>query len=271
MFDRPEVNYLRFDSTGELVRFADERIAMSPDVRANALYGDTGRVEEAQKLMEQFAAELATTFTTDEACVAGAFPIVPEALMGEPECMRMPTEQAGELAPLTIFVDLTTSGGIPAQEIMIRGTSTLALVMALSAQRPVSLEVGCAMDGRRAASGLRAGERLSVISTVIDTAPLDVATAAWYLTSADAARRLIYRLQGHRRVHNSSGGWPRLDGVPYGAPSDPKAEARMREILDLPGEALFLPAVSAYQSEDMRRQLTDPVGWIREKLEQFGK
>lgn len=279
-------NRIRFDSLPEFVTWlkANDTGSYRMTAKDKHFFGDTSgpqalhfaacgndaNVPEAQRLLDQFSAELETLAWQDEPTVAGCYPIVAEFLAGEPECMRLPTLVGSEAAPLSVFVDLTCSGGVTPAEIKTRGIAVLAAVMALSAVRPVTLEVGCVMGttAKGAPKALK-GERVSMVSVVLDTAPLDLSTAAWMLSDVAAARRLMYSVS--EILHDFSGNWPTLKGAEHGASGSEAYAARVRTLLDLPGDTLYVPAVSSFEFGNARDIFDNPIKWAERTVQQFGR
>lgn len=283
MLRNDDINRVRFDSLTEMVRWIRANSAESHNMTQTKLkfygrttgeqalhfaqFGNDKNVAEAQRLMDQFSAELALTAYADEPTVAGCYPVVAEFLAGEPECMRLPQEVNADSAPLSVFVELTCSATIEPAAMRTRGVAILAAIMALSAVRPITLEVGCVMGASRRASGLN-GERVSLVSVMLDTAPLDLATAAWMLSDVAAARRLIY---GAAHVlHDFNGQWPEFFGAEYGAVESEAHCARVRELLDLPGDTLYIPAVCNYGNGNATSVFANPLKWCEGIVQQFG-
>jgi hypothetical protein len=278
------INRVRFDSLTELAGFmrqhTDVHYLSLSGTRTKfygnttgeqalhyAVHGNDRNVPAAQQMLDRFAAHLEMTTLSDEPTVAGCYPVVAEFLAGEPECMRLPAATQHEAAPLSIFVDLTCSAGIKPSAMQTRGTATLAAVMALSARRPITLEVGCVMGAYRKAPGLRSGEQVSLVSVVLDTAPLDLSTAAWVMSDVAAARRLVYGASSV--LHDFDGSWPTLDGCDHGAAeSEPYCE-RVRELLALPGDTLYLPAVSSTDYGNHAQVFRDPLKWAEGIVTRF--
>lgn len=163
------------------------------EARRNAASGRVDRVAAAEALLEKVQSEVEAPRAEWVRARAGAFPVVPEALAGHPDSMRRKVAAQSSSAPLRVFVDLVSSGGISHKHLERRGVATLALVMALGAARPVELRVLVGMGGR--------GDRL-LVAVRIPTAPLDLAAACNALTSAGFVRGLGYRYAYH---HGSRG------------------------------------------------------------------
>ena len=131
--------------------------------------------------------------------MTGALPNVPAYIAGTPLTMRRKTRLNAESGPIAVIVDLTTWAGITVEQIKARGAATMALVRILARRRPVELWAGCLLD----ADGRNNPQ---AILTKIDTAPLDLSSAAYILTSAAFPRMLCYSI-GHA-IHDFDGSWP---------------------------------------------------------------
>ncbi len=279
-----ELNTIEFDGLGELGRHVRHLVEINHVHRerkgpnlwfygpktmqqqlACSAFGDLSVVESAQRLLDKIQTEISIPASTWVDDVAGFFPCVPEALSGDPECMRHAEDQQSNTTPLNIFVDLATSAYLTPNLIMSRGCAVLALVMALTAIRPVSLRVGCLMGSSTSASGQKAGDEWCAVSAVIDTQPLDLARAAWALTDAGCARRLFYAVGG---TVGFDGAWPSFRGVPYGEVQSKKYIERSAEIFALDGETLYLPPMCVIDQE-IEMMINRPTQWVNKKIEQF--
>lgn len=206
-----------FDSPAELADFADAHCADTSDYKQSGSWvggdsgpiasrktrlGDLSRVAASDALMtrfERFAFETERKVWRDD--MAGGFPNVPAYLAGHPLAMRRRVNDASAAAPLAIIVDLTTSAGIDAQTIARRGAAILAVTRLLTMRRPVELWAGC-MTG----SGKR-NQNLAAVFCKLDTTPLNLATAAYIMTSAAFPRALCYGI-ADKECGFTAGGWP---------------------------------------------------------------
>lgn len=135
--------------------------------------------------------------------VAGAVPSIPTFLSGNPLNMRRRIKVRDEYAPLAIVFDPTCSAALNVKQIFQRGITVLALVRALAGLRPIELWV---LGGLNGGTG---GYDASFVATRIETAPLDLARAAWMLTSSLSIRGISYSLL---ETHcGATGGWPYRD------------------------------------------------------------
>jgi hypothetical protein len=173
--------------------------------------GDMGRVAPSDKYLEQFeslAPMRAAWRTIDD--VSGALPNIPAYLAGTPLTMRRRARVMSEQAPLTIVVDVASSGGIDAKQLEKRGAAILALVRGLAAVRPVQLWAGVSATP---SSQSKAGAWH--VFARIETAPLDLARAAHFLSCPAVARSLlygiVYKASGNEKEHGLQ--WPYNDST----------------------------------------------------------
>ena len=219
--------------------------------------GDTRLVPEAELLLSQLDSVIETPRLAWERAPAGAFCCVPDVLAGLPTPMRRQVHTNDERAPITILIDTGSSGGISAETLKKRGIVALALVMALSRVRPTTLyqlDVG---------SGPKDGTNETVLTTKINTSPLDLATACYLLTSAGFARGLVYTLE--EKLNGNSGGWPQG----YNYYGGDKAVNPYYEKLKLrlgfdPNKTLIIPA--ARLNDEL---LSNPLKWIDKQIKHF--
>jgi hypothetical protein len=106
----------------------------------------------------------------------------------------------------------------------------------------------------------RQGDAESVIAATINTAPLDIATAAYALTSAGFVRRLCYGLakQHHFGARKVGLNWPIGYGIAEYLP------ALLRRLGGDPARDLIIPG--AHIGDAM---LSDPVAWVNAQIARF--
>lgn len=144
--------------------------------------GDLTGVETSDKLLERFEAlSVPATRKAWQDGVAGALPNVQAFLAGTPLTMRRKVRASDDAAPLCVVVDIGASAGIEASQINNRGAAVLALVRILAMRRPVELWAGAILDADKA-------HNASATFCRIETAPLDLAHAAFILTHPAAIR-----------------------------------------------------------------------------------
>lgn len=239
---------LGYHSTGRDSWFNGESEA---DSLRFAQTGDTRLVPQAEALLTSLDTAIATPQKVWNASPVGPYFDIPEYIAGIPTYCRELSQELDETAPITILTTTTSSAGISAATLQKRGTVILALVMALSRVRPVSLHQLAFMDG--------SDEGETIITSQINTAPLDLATACYVLTSAGFARRLTYGLG--RTLNNFSGGWPRR--YRFGSPAPYLAYLKTKLAPD-PSKCLIIGA--AELGDEM---LATPLAWIQKQISHF--
>jgi hypothetical protein len=182
--------------------------------------------------------------------VVGAVPNIPAYLAGVPQNMRRRTRQPTSTAPLSVFVNLTSSAGIGAADLYKRGAAILALVRLLSNVRAVELWGFVGLGDSRTGN---------YVAVRLDTAPLDLARAAHVLTHTSVARGLGYGIATHR--FNAGGAWPYSD-----VKLSRKHGAEILARVTYPGsDVLLIPPI--FLTDDC---VKNPVKWIRDMLQAYG-
>lgn len=150
--------------------------------------GDVAAVANSDKMLDKLEAMLpdieSNTHQT-RASVAGGVVNVGAMMAGHPAHMRVRRKVMADTGPVGVLVDLAVSGGVSASVIARRGAAALALTRILSRSRPVSLYM---------IGGLRTNEDTALISIKIDTAPLDLARAAFMLQDPAMLRRCFFAI-----------------------------------------------------------------------------
>lgn len=181
--------------------------------------------------------------------VVGAVPNVPAFLAGHPQCMRRRQRTMRDTAPLAIYMDLTSSAGISAEDVQNRGVVLLALTRLLVEHRPVELWVG---------TGLGASRRSATVAWRIDTAPLDLARAAYHVSATAMARGFGYEMV-HAELKMWDGQWP------FGSHElhCRTAEERLKQVFS-GQELMYIPPI--FLGDAMTK---DPVGWVKRVMAQY--
>jgi hypothetical protein len=219
--------------------------------------GDSALVAQSDALISQLEDQIVHTLkwrNVDD--VVGAITNVPAFLAGVPQCMRRRQRTARDDAPVVIFMDLTSSGGISAQDLLKRGTAILAFARMLSDHRTVELWGGVSLgEGRYGDTAWS-----NTVGWKIDTAPLDLARAAFLLASPAIARGIGYALGEETSQKGSWGGsWSFGDHSAHVRTQ----EERLRRALGN-SEVLLVPSI--YLNDPLVR---DPVGWIKRELSRY--
>lgn len=218
--------------------------------------GDFASAAKAQQIMDKLETQGIETpkLRTIQQGVVGFMPIVPNVLAGVPECMftRAQSDIEAETTPVNVYVEVNASSGITTEELFNRGSAVLALVMSLATVRPIELYATGMCDI------FSEGKALGAI-TRIETRPLDLARAAWILTSNGFARKISHsaaKAHGTRQ----EGGIPHCWGM---SPNNTTYAARYREALNLTKEDIFIPGGWLYDNQ----MKTDPIGWVNKMVE----
>lgn len=295
MYHEEERPIIWFDSVADQAEYADAKVTGSvrreaerefswSDVRTDwqgfinlAKVGTEENAEQAMKLLEKFDLSSETTGRHYAPNVCGAYPVVPEYLAGNPENMRSMVYVTDELQPIRVFVGTTSSAGVSAELLETRGIAILALVMSIAKIRPMALYL-CTPIG---ACRTNDGEDYAMTVTKVNTSPLDLASATFALTHPGYSRCLSYKISqamsegyitkpdGTPYRRGSYGSWAHVrgkDGKIYGDYHDrshPVYIARMREILGMEPQDIWVPEVTMEHIEDVTN---DPVDWVRRML-----
>lgn len=215
--------------------------------------GDTKLVDVAESLMTKLETQIETPRRTWTASPVGAYPCVPDYLRNIPTSMRRQVETGDEHAQITILVCTSSSASISSEVFLNRGITILTLVMALSRVRPVSLYLLDISDGNRDTTGE------TVFLTKINTTPLDLATAAYAVTSIGLTRRVMYSIE--QELNGFDGGWPKNFNF-----SNPK-QYYTKLLNQLGFDEKHTLLIEAARSND--QLLTQPLSWIKSQIERF--
>jgi hypothetical protein len=266
-FEGREDHYT-FVEAGELRTLADQHSAKIANFGARGWYGghskqtalraltlgDESLVAASDAMLAKLEDKLPHTKKFQmQRQVTGGLVCVPEYLTGQPECMRLRRRLDRNDAPVTIFMDLTSSAMIDADKLLKRGTAILALARALCEHRTVELWGGVAL-GNGNYSG---GGWSSTFAWRIDTTPLDVARAAFLLSAPAMARGIGYGLAPTLAGKNNwSGNWP------WGA-HDLHVRTQSQRLRAAMGASEMLVVPPIYGTDPL---VADPLGWITREL-----
>lgn len=216
------------------------------------LAGDNKRVAKCQALVDQFSSDcdLSRSYPTWNPDVCGAYPLVPEFLAGLPECMNRRIMVASDRAPVTLWVCVTSSGGIDADKCEARGIAIMALAMALSQTRAVSVRIF---------SGLSGQERNHLVSVELPQ-PFSLAQAAFILSSQAFSRGLTYGFLSN--ASGAGGGWPA--DVDHGKYSE--RCANWKKLLPIGEEDVVFPHIFMWDAD-----IKNPIAYCKGVFEQIMK
>ncbi len=200
---------LNYDSMTDFVDSMDNVNHASPSewngeesvktAKQGTLQGRSEGMDAAEAMIDKIEHENITSYQSQWSDnVAGAFPIVPAAIIGSPFSMRVKNDFASSQAPIRIYASCCTSAGVDAPKLAKRGAAILALVLKLTETRTVELYIVAELEGS-------SKNGLSAIPCVrIDTSPLDIKAATYALTSPAFLRQLCFKAAA---PHGYSGRW----------------------------------------------------------------
>jgi hypothetical protein len=220
-----------------------------------AKYGDTALVSQAEALIEKISVEAQRELPVWTPSVAGAFPMVAEYLMDRPDCMRRRHPTPDERAPIRIYVELTSSGGISAADMQKRGTAILALALLLNTHRACELHAVVGLDARVE------GARASFCVVRLGSSPLDISSACNALTSVGFVRSMGYQMLDQSSESRASGGWA-WNLHPEGAARSLYV-AKLRKALNAEATDMIIPPIHIHD-----KAVTDPVGFVQRALDE---
>lgn len=216
-------------------------------------------VAASDALLEQFSdLDLSTRRWRTLEAVAGGAPNVGAFLAGSPVAMRRRERQLTEAAPMTILVDVMSSCGVPADALIKRAAACLALVRALSANRPTTAYM---VGG----DGIQRTAPATFCAVRMDTT-MDLSRAAFFLGHPAAARGLLYAVQSDRVPGNGQrcerGCWAWGDHKAYVK----HAPALFAQAIGVPVEDCLYLAPPHLQDP----AITQPAQWVKDMLARHG-
>lgn len=210
--------------------------------------GEETYVSQASSLMERIQAQFEATMPSWVAGVAGAYPCVPDALIGLPESMRRRVNTESDNAPISIWIPTTCSAGIDQKTLIARGVAYLAFAMALvSSGRAVELYAVAFGNGNDKA-------KETVITARIPTNPLSLSEACFALCNVSYTRRISYAAK-YALNNGCNGRWPEA----YASNS----AAYCVDVAKRHGITFCAPP--AYLT-DAKEIAADPVKWLNSKM-----
>jgi hypothetical protein len=204
-----------------------------------AYKGDLQWVDEAERLVETVTSQICLDSPAWMPSCGGAYPVVPEFLLGLPECMRRRVQEPSERTPVRVWVCTSSSGGVDSKDLQARGVTILALILSLQKIRQVELWTYTSLEGDHRGD--------SVIKVRHETSSMCLSEVCWALCSQGYARNLTY---GFADKHcGFMGGW--AEGF-----RDP------RKMLGVPETDVVIKPSHL----DDGRIISDPVGWLKDVI-----
>lgn len=212
--------------------------------------GSEEYVKKAESMLEKMELALPETQRAEFfPSVSGAYPCVPDAILGMPEPMRAKTIVYTDAAPIRIGMIVTVSADVSEHAILQRGIAMLAVLFHLqNSGRAVELWsisiLNCPNDANNE----------SVVATKVCNGVLSLAEASMVLCETSLARRIPFTVQFG--LHNSCGGWPGKFDYQDGGKTYAAALAKRM------GFQMILPALTAHEQREVT---SNPAKWMLAK------
>lgn len=187
--------------------------------------------------------------------VCGAYPIVPEFLMGLPQNMRqrMPVEDMR--APVKICVEVTVSAGCERNTIVERGAAVAALAMRMSEERPTELHLLYAM--KDTAQDAQYGELMTLVR--MSSSPLSLSHCVAVMADPSFCRMVQFAHMFGQTKSNGKTSIPWIGGV-----QTKERDKLIRSAFNLtPHDVIVEGGHLTYQNEIVR----DSIKWVHDQLE----
>jgi hypothetical protein len=166
--------------------------------------GDLSLVPRAKAKILKVSSQLEVEYPTWTASPHGSYPVVPEAIIGLPTPMRQLTRQLSDVSGIKLYFSTSPSGSLSSAQIFEVGMEMLSLAMGLERIRPIELwwweECGAQWNSDQTS---KRGNNF-LVAIKISTQPLDIARAAYMLTSAGFVRNLLFSFEHRLRYRWSS-------------------------------------------------------------------
>lgn len=219
--------------------------------------GDIRMVSMAQRLLDKLKSQIDLEWPEWQSSIAGAYPMVPDYLVGLPENMRTRSTSLSDRAPIRIVYSTCSSCGFSGDVLIKRGVTVLALVMKLANIRPVEVYT-------LHTSHAKNEDQLYVLLTKLNTTPLDLASTCFALASATFSRAITY-------AYGTS--FADFVGLTvYGSEHSPKKwnvdwlQNELGPHLGFTKSDLIIPAIRV--DDDL---LKSPITWVQSKIDLYSK
>ena len=182
--------------------------------------------------------------------VVGSFPNVPALIAGVPCAMRQRQRTTRNIAPLTLYLELTGSAGVAGDMFVQRGAAVLALARLLANTRPVEVWTTTTYGGKN---------RLQMIACQIETGPMNVSVAAAMLCD-ESVRHVGHTLNVKELGQYDGSGWA------YNSHELERKYAGeiLAGILNPGSTLVYVPA--SFLDDNLK----NPAQWVRDMLAKYG-
>lgn len=219
--------------------------------------GDNRLVPTAESVIEKLRTTLPDIQPSWTPDIAGDHVVVPEFISGIPEHMRRKIPNETTSSPIKIVFDTMSSAAIHANDLKNRGTTVLALLMRMIAERPVEFWI---------ANAYSTSPEVGIMIRV-PTAPLNLAMAAYLITCVAFTRNFMYTSMTSGLRWNGS--WPNYaftNQRGHGEfANDTSVIEATRKFFGLAPHDIIVPVAIHSSYTDMWQ---NPVKWINERLQE---
>ena len=227
-------------------------LGVSADVaKERALTGDVTITNQAAALIERIEPDIGdVALPCWVPSIGGSRVVVPEYLTGAPRHMRRRVRGETTGRCVDVFVDLSSSCGIDALDLVSRGCAIIALLETLQRINvSVNLSVGF---GCRSGTE-RDGEIWGIIP--IESRPLDVSSASFVIAHPAFCRNLLYRVLEKQNGCDLT--WSKFG-------RGEKSYRLQAEYIGLKESDVFVPAADLYD----KLIIDNPTKWVEERVRQ---
>lgn len=268
---------IKWESVEAFTREVSQHLTAPPSYRENlswfgnkslkqaldlSIHGDDSTVEKAQELIDKLAIpSIETSRDVWSPTIAGAYPMVPEYLAGEPQCMRRRMSEQSDVAPVNVYLNICASASWSADQLLKRGTTVLAFALALQSVRPVEIH----LVGHFGESPKTNNESL-YFDILLDSKPLNMSQAAYVLSDCSYIRHLWWEMVWYKKGTRQGSDfiyWGK-NFVSAELSNYPTFEKLVRKNLQMNAQDLYIPM--AYTSD---RLISEPVAWVNEQLAKY--
>lgn len=267
MFDVLNTSPVLSDTTREMQYSASFFSGMAwSDLAERVQQGDKATADKARGLLAKINAEMPQQVQRVRKSRPFGRAVVGAYLSSDPMPCRARVKVKTDTAPLTIAVNLVSSGMTDAGDLEKRGVAIAALVQRVSMSRPVKLLVCGAVHAQGCAPVAWVCE--------FPTRPLDAYRLAWVMANQGFARGMGFAAsRDAKRIHAAAGGkssnptgasirW--LGDQTYSNDQGPGTYGA-----DLAafygGDVYYIPAAGCFGS-DYNEMLREPVAWINKTV-----
>lgn len=228
------------------------------DTYRKSIEGDESYIAKVEAMLEKVSAKVnveTSAYRIDNAIV-GFAPDVPSAIIGVPECMITMEPTQSDMAPVTVWCNVTTSAGVSADNAAQKGAAVAALVLKLQALRPVALNVVIGLDAHNARGS-------NFVIVPITSRPFSMAQLSFILCNPGWARHTYWTVCSGR--YGYSHGW---DAIFKRHNRDAWAKALADETLTyLSGDIehdIYIPPL--FLKDPL---LENPVKWVEDTMARY--